>query len=51
MTCLLVSHLTWTNKIIQNQMSKREVIRRLISLCDFNELVNESDPESSLELL
>lgn len=48
-SCLLVSHLCWSNKLIQMQLSKREIVRRLISLADFNELINQAVPESTVE--
>ncbi len=50
-TSLLLSHLCWTSLDGQALFSSREIVKRLVSLMDFNELVNEGEAESSLESL
>lgn len=50
-TALLISHLTWNNQEAQQMFSTREILKRLISLSDFNELVNEGEVDSTVESL
>lgn len=51
LSALLLSHLTWTNVDGQALFSTREVLKRLVFLMDFNQLINESEAESSIENL
>jgi len=49
--CLLISHLLWQNKDAQSLFGTEEFAEHLVFLTDFNELVNESDPDASVEAL
>jgi hypothetical protein len=46
---LLISHLSWNHSEAQSLFSSREVLKRLIALSDFNELINQGDPEDTVE--
>lgn len=49
--CLVLSHLLWTNPKSQQMFATNEIVERLIFLVDFNQLINESDPDASIESL
>lgn len=50
-SCLLISTIIKDTPSAQKVFSNEQVIERLIFLADFNQLINESDPEASLESL
>jgi hypothetical protein len=49
--CLVLSHVLHTNPRSQKLFTTAEIVERLIFLCDFNQLINESDPDASVESL
>lgn len=49
--CLFVSHLTWNNQEAQAIFSTPELLKRLIELADFNELINMGEAEATVESL
>ena len=49
--CLVLSHLLWTSPKGQKLFTTSQIIERLIFLIDFNQLINESDPDASIESL
>lgn len=49
--CLILSHLLHQNRKAQEIFATTLFVERLIFLSDFNQLINESDPESSLTSL
>ncbi|CDW82063.1 UNKNOWN [Stylonychia lemnae] len=51
LSALLLSHLVWTNVDGQAIFSTREILKRLIFLMDFNQLINEGEAEAPIESL
>eukprot|EP00347_Sterkiella_histriomuscorum_P022045 403331879 len=51
LTSLLLSHLVWTNVDGQALFSTREILKRVIFLMDFNQLINEGEAEQSVDSL
>ena len=49
--CLVLSHFLWRNTDSQKLFATQEIIERLVFLVDFNQLINESDPDASVESL
>lgn len=49
--CLVLSHLLWNNPKAQQLFGTPQIIERLVFLSDFNQLINESDPDASVESL
>jgi len=49
--CLVLSHILHGNQRAQKLFESPEVVERLIFLSDFNQLINESNPDSSIESL
>lgn len=47
--CLLLSHLVHGNLQAQRMFATPVIIDRMVFLSDFNQLINESDPESSIQ--
>jgi hypothetical protein len=50
-TALLISHLTWNYSEGKYGFTTRDIVKRLISLADFNELINEGDAEATVDSL
>ena len=49
--CLVLSHILWNNKPAQKLFCTPQFIERVVFLIDFNQLINESDPDASVESL
>ena len=49
--CLLLSHFLWNSKKAKALFGMPQVTERLIFLIDFNQLINESDPDTSIDSL
>lgn len=49
--CLVLSHILWNNKNAQKVFCTPQLIEREIFLIDFNQLINESDPNASVDSL
>lgn len=47
----MVSHLLWCNRLAQQTFLTEQFTKHLVQLCDFNHLVNESDPDAPVESL